>query len=299
MGWRILYIEEAEKLSLYLDNIKIVKKGINDVIIPLADIHTLILDNYMLSVTVQLLNKCCEYNINLIMCSIDHMPSVIVNPYSGNKQAPLQLRKQLQWDINAKRYLHQIIIKNKIRNQRRLLEYLQLDIEVINKLISFENEVELGDIHNREGLSAKMYFKELFGNQFRRFSEDKINAGLDYGYSILRSQITKTLISKGLNPIIGIFHKGPENQFNLSDDIIEPFRPIIDTYCFKVIKNKIGFTKENKLDLIKLTTINIKYGNTYQSFFNVLVMYIDSILYFLETGDDSRILDIVINYEKV
>ena len=89
-------------------------------------------------------------------------------------------------------------------------------------LTTSKNVLE-NDKSNREGLAAKVYFHELFGLDFRRFDDDIINAGLNYGYAILRSQISKTVIAKGLNPCLGIFHKGYDNPFNLSDDIIEVY----------------------------------------------------------------------------
>lgn len=299
MGWRVLYIEESTELHLYLDNIKIIYNNNNPVVLALSDIHTLIIDNPKLSITTQLLNKCCEYNVNVIMCSIDHMPNVVVSPFSGNRLAPLLLRKQLAWDDASKAFVHKLIIQNKIRNQRRLLEYFKLSEVVIERLISYENEVEIKDTTNREGLAAKSYFRELFGPKFLRFNDDTINAGLNYGYSILRSQISKTLIAKGLNPTFGIIHYGPENAFNLSDDIIEPFRPIVDAYCFKNLKDTFIFKKENKLALIEASTISIEYGGVNQTLFNALSMYIESIILFFETGDYTKILDIRIPYEEI
>lgn len=299
MGWRVIYIEESEKLSLYLDNIKITTMSNGDVTIPLSDIHTIIIDNIKVLISAQLINKCCENNICVIICSINHMPFSLIQPLNGNKEnAAIQLR-QIKWKELQKKEIHKLIIKNKITNQYKLLEYLKLENSCIEKLKEFANSIELGDVTNREGLSAKMYFKALFGKDFIRFNTDVINAGLDFGYQILRSQISKSVISKGLNPVFGIIHHGPENQFNLSDDIIEPFRPIIDAYCYKKLLQCNFFKQSNRIELVKLTTIYIKYGNNKQTIFNTINMFIDSIINYFETGDINKIQEISIDYESV
>ena len=95
MGWRIIYIEDANSVKLYLDNVMIVRNN-EKLTIPLSDIHTLVIDNQMITLTVPLINKCCDYNINLIICSLEHMPTSLISPFFGNYQSPLILKKQIQ-----------------------------------------------------------------------------------------------------------------------------------------------------------------------------------------------------------
>lgn len=277
MGWRIVYIEDSEYLSLFLDNIKIQKQE-REVIIPLSDIHTLIVDNYKSVLSVNLINKCIDFKVNILLCGIDHMPKTMMFPIKGNNQSPKMLRNQLKWSKKIKEYLQMEIIKGKIENQKQLLIKHKKSNQVIEKLNIFISEVIPGDSTNREGLSAKMYFRELFGPQFIRFSEDTINAGLNYGYSILRSQISKVLLSRGLNPSLGIFHKGAENIFNLSDDVIEVFRPIIDDYVYINLQNQAILTREDRLRLIKLTTNKFNYNKENHTFLNVINLYVNNIL---------------------
>lgn len=153
------------------------------------------------------------------------------------------------------------------------------------------------DKSNREGLAAKVYFHELFGLDFRRFDDDIINAGLNYGYAILRSQISKTVIAKGLNPCLGIFHKGYDNPFNLSDDIIEVFRPLIDQYAYRNLRDAIIFTKKNRIELIELTGKDAIINFQKQTIFNVISMFIDKIIYIFETGDIESYIPVRLIYE--
>ena len=292
MGWRILYIENANRVRLYLDNIRI-ERDTGDLTVPLSDIHTLVIDNQMVTITVPLIVKCSEYNINLIFCSLEHMPYACIYPFIGNYQTPQILKKQIAWTEEQKAFIWTKIVKNKIDNQIDLLKYFGKKQDVISKLIQFSNEIEINDITNREGLAAKMYFRELFGADFKRFSEDVVNAGLNYGYSILRSQISKTLIAKGLNPTLGIYHKGYDNPFNLSDDIIEIFRPLIDEYVYVNLLEAIIFKREDRINLINRTTKDVYIQGKRQSLFNAISIFIDKLLYFFETGDIEAYADSV------
>lgn len=288
MSWRIIYIEESDYLSLYLDNMKIVKNE-EDILIPLADINTILIDNYKTTLSVHLLNALCENNINVILCNIEHLPASLVIPFGGASQTAFNLRKQIEWDSLQKNYAHQEIIKSKIYNQLSLLKHLKKAEETINHLEVFHSQVELGDITNREGLSAKMYFRALFGPEFKRFEEDIINAAMNYGYAIIRSQIAKYILAKGYHPSLGIFHKGPTNLFNLADDFIEPFRPFIDLWVHNHVMNEKIFTKEHRLELIRLTTLNIEFKDVKQTLTNTIREYIDHVIAILESNEVKQI----------
>ncbi len=266
-----------------LDNLKIKTDGEKELMIPLKDIHSLIIDNYKLVLSVQLLNKCAENNINVITCGADHNPVAIVIPHNGHHQMALVIRNQLQWDEVKRMEVHKLIVQQKIRNQCRALLLCGIEQNTnFDKLLSYIQEVTPGDITNREGLAAKVYFRLLFGPDFKRFESDVINAGLNYGYTIFRSQINKVVVSKGLLSSLGIIHKGPANMFNLSDDVIEPFRPIIDVWVYNHLRNAELFTKENRLDLVKLTTHKTTVEGQKQTIFNAMVLLVDSLIEYFD-----------------
>jgi len=289
MGWRVIHITEGEYLSCMLDNLKVSTADKEDILIPLSDIHSLVIDNYKLKLTSQLITRCSENNVALIVCSVDHRPTTIVLPQSGNYQGALVLRKQLRWSKEQKSTLHSIIIEGKISNQINACKICKIDEEEINfkKLTGYITQIEESDITNREGLAAKVYFGLMFGTDFRRFDNTVVNAALNYGYSILRSQISKSIVAKGLHPAIGIFHIGPENMFNLSDDIIEPFRPIVDIWVKENIQNSSlsEFTKEHRQELLRLTSITkVIIDNKTQTLFNAMDIMVDSISQYFENG---------------
>ena len=235
MSHRIIYIEKCECLKLYLDNIKVIYND-NDILLPISDIQILVIDNYKSSLSIPLINKLTENNVCTVVCGIDHIPKSYILPMNGHFSQSGNINKQIEWDNNRKQIMHQKIVRAKIHNQAEILKVNNKSQDVINKLHQFENEVQIDDVTNREGLAAKMYFRELFGDDFIRFDEDVINAGLNYGYSIFRSLISSIIVAKGYLPNLGIFHRGKQNMFNLSDDVIEVFRPIVDHYVY----NNIG-----------------------------------------------------------
>lgn len=289
MGYKVLYIEQSHRLSLYLDNIKIEREA-GDVLYPLKDVMTLIIDNDRTVLSLKLMNKLTENNVCTILCGIDHLPKSYILPMNGNFASSGNINKQIVWQEETKLKLHKLIVQAKIKNQIDLLNKYNYKYELIQKLNQFHNEVELGDVTNREGLVAKMYFRALFGDNFKRFDEDVINAGLNYGYSILRSLIATVIVSKGYLPNMGIFHKGKTNMFNLADDLIETFRPIVDRWVYEHLLEEIIFKKEHRENLIKLSTSRVFIDERSQTIFNAVNLYMESILKVLDTNNEKHFI---------
>lgn len=282
MSHRVIYIEKCEYLRLYLDNLKVEYKD-DELLLPISDIQILVIDNYKSSLTVPLINKLTENNVCTIICGIDHLPKSYIFPMNGHFSQSGNINKQIHWNENKKSILHQKIVKAKIYNQIEILKKNNKSFPVIQKMFQFYDEVELDDKTNREGLAAKIYFREMFGENFIRFDEDIINAGLNYGYSIFRSLISSIIVAKGYLPNIGIFHKGKQNMFNLSDDIIEVFRPIVDDYVLNNMVDDILFKQEHRESLIQLTNKKVKIDNRKQTIPNAIHIYLENIFKELES----------------
>lgn len=284
MGHRVLYIESCEHLKLYLDNLKVLVNA-DEILFPISDIMILVIDNYKSTLSVPLINKLVENNVCTIICGVDHLPKTSIMPINGNFSQSGNLFKQIEWNPDHKALIHQLIVKAKLHNQTEVLKNNRLNPYVIEKILSFREEVQAGDQTNREGLAAKMYFRELFGESFTRFDTDVINAGLNYGYAIFRSLISSIIVAKGYLPNLGIFHRGKQNMFNLSDDIIEVFRPIVDNYVYCHMRNDVLLTQHHKEQLIQLTTQKVSIDHRQQTIANAIHVYIESILNVMESGN--------------
>ena len=288
MSYRVIYVEKCEYLRLYLDNLK-VEVNNDSILLPISDIQILVIDNYQSHLSVPLINKLTENNVCTILCGVDHLPKSYILPMNGHFSSSGNIFKQIHWNEKRKATLHAMIVKYKILNQIEILKMNQRNFDVIKKLYEFANSIVLDDKTNREGLAAKMYFRELFGQDFIRFDEDVINAGLNYGYAIFRSLITSIVVAKGYLANIGIFHKGKQNMFNLSDDIIEVFRPIVDHYVYNEMKEDILFKQEHREALIQLANKKIEIDDRKQTIANAISFYLDSIFKYLD-GETGHIL---------
>lgn len=290
MSWRTIYISECEKISLYLDSLLIIKNN-EEFKIPLKDIGTIIIEDNKTVITVKLMNKILEYNILFVYCDDKYNPSGILFPLNNYFRQAKTVMKQIHWDNSAKEFLWKEIIKVKLQNQVEVLSKLSKDRKTINIIKKYSTEVENDDLGNREGLGAKIYFKEMFGKDFirERGKTDVINSSLNYGYTILNSKIARIISSKGLLTYLGIHHKNEYNQFNFASDILEVYRPLVDYFVHEYMKNAKYFSKEDRIELINLLNAKILYNGYMETVANSMEKYIDFIYKFFDTGEFEEI----------
>jgi len=291
LSWRIVYITESEEMKLYLDNLKVINKG-QEVLIPLSDIHTIVVDNPRTIVTGRLMNKLTEYHILLIFCNEKHHPNVFSLGLYSHYRVYGVLHKQIGWSDQAKGEMWQKIIKIKIRNQASVLEYLNKNSESIKHLRRLSDRVEFEDGDNREGHAAKLYFNELFGKEFRRErnSVDSYNAALNYGYIVLRACVAKTVVAYGLHPSFGIGHRNQFNAFNLVDDCMEVFRPIVDIWVAMTVEQEDYLTLETKQLLIRRLSAKVKIGGQNQTVLNAIDLFVQSFIRAMNDNNNKQLV---------
>lgn len=294
MAFRSILISEATKINLDLNNIVIRYNGDN-YYINLDEISTLVLDDARCLVSIKLLSELCEKGISVILTDGSHKPVGTLTTLYNNVRAPKKNKEQITWDENLKGYLWTEIVKNKIKNQMEVLKLLH-KTEKMQILEEYINTIEFGDKTNREGLASRTYFKELFGISFKRFNEDIINFCLNYAYQIIRSKISQEIVALGYQPSFGICHKNEYNTFNLADDFIEVFRPIIDYYVYKILNEAVDeyLTPSLKGKLVNIVNERVEYRNSSYKIHNVITFYLQDLTNFLENGDLSKI-----NFPKI
>lgn len=199
MGWRTVVISNHCKLT-YKNNYMVIRN--NDVnMIHILEIDTLVIETTQVSITSILLSELLDKKIKVIFCDERHNPKGEMVPYYGCHNTSKKIMNQLKWKQNIKRSVWQKIIIQKILNQRYVLQKFNKENEEM--LLEYAKNVEVGDKTNREGHSAKVYFNNLFGNEFTRDNMDDINAGLDYGYAVLLSSFNKEIVKKWIYNTIG------------------------------------------------------------------------------------------------
>lgn len=290
MGFRNVLITEDCKLKLKLNNLIVVKSNGDEVSIPINDINSIVIDNFDVTLTIRLMENLAQNNVSVITCNKQHLPVGIYTGMNIHSRSTKVLNKQISLEENKKAELWEKITKIKIKNQRQVLEMTDCTDESIKKLNEYYIQVQYYDETNREGHAAKVYFNELFGKDFSRDDDNfLINSALNYGYAIVRAHIARLCVSYGLNTTLGVFHKNEYNQFNLCDDLIEPFRPIVDLLSIKIMYGENLFTIKHRRELISIVDHKIFYQNKKMYLANVLDEFVSSYSNFLENGNIDTI----------
>ena len=227
MAWRVVAIENPARLSVR-DNQLVIAQEMESTL-PIEDIDALILDNYGSTITTNLLTALATKGTTTVICDEKHLPASVLLPYSQHSRQAKVSRQQLSMSQPLKKQLWQQIIISKITNQADVLRSRGLDDSTLRSL---SNDVKSGDTSNRESIAARIYFDQILGDATRR-KPIWHNAALNYGYAMVRSHIARHIAARGLVASQGLFHHNELNSFNLADDLIEPYRAVVDMYILE------------------------------------------------------------------
>lgn len=217
----------------------VLKSEIRESTIPIEDIGFLVLDHPEIYLSIPAMNLIVENNTAIIICGSNHLPNgTFLNLNSHHIQQEI-FKNQIEASVPLKKQLWQQTIIEKIRNQGELLAKITENKNAFDFLAS---KVLSGDTSNMEGVAAQQYWKNFplpnyEDNGIKRERHgDYPNNFLNYGYAILRAATARALSGSGLLNTLGIHHKNKYNAFALADDIMEPFRPIVDEKVFDIMK---------------------------------------------------------------
>ena len=300
MNFRVVYISNSCKLA-YKNNNLVVHNDNGETHIPLCDISVLLIENLASNITTKLLSNLTQNKIVTITCDEHHLPNGILLPYNGKIRMLESYKYQASCTQEFKNKLWDKIIKNKIYNQASILEYASQQEEA-TVLISMIDKVNNGDKFNIEAHVAQTYWKTIFRESFHYFTRnmsDVRNASLNYGYAIIRSIISNTLSCKGFILYDGIHHRSELNQFNLTDDIIEPFRAFVDFEVYEIFENE-GCEKKQLDSELKRRLLGIVDNEAYinkQKFtlINAIDKYCDGIYNCYKLNSDEKLIEVTIN----
>jgi CRISPR-associated protein Cas1 len=208
--------------------------------VPLDDIGVLMISAFGATCTKEALVSLAERGAVTVLCGSKGLPSALVLPINANYESALRIRLQSQVSQPLKKRLWQSIVISKLKNQSQVLKFFEKH-EKASLIDIFSRQVHSGDPQNREACGARAYWKALFGEEFSRSPDgDWPNGLLNYGYALLRAFTARAICAAGLNPIFGIHHENSTNPFPLADDIMEPYRPLVDYYVKKALSEGIS-----------------------------------------------------------
>ena len=285
MGYRQVIIKKSEKIN-FKDNQLVITKDSIQSKVPLEDINFVLIEDSTTIITTRLLAEFGKNAISLIVCDEKYEPTSIMYPYNYHFKQLNVFNNQIQTPEIIKNELWNLIVKRKIENSIKVLEMTSKEEYPISILTSYLDEVIDGDIKNREGLAAKLYFRSLFGNKFIRFYDDAVNSALNYGYTIITSSIIRNLAVYGLNTYLGLHHNSKINNFNLAYDLIEPYRCIVDKFVYDN-QSQITYplTFEFRKKLINLLNKEVLHNNKRYTIEYSIGLLIKSYIKTISTGE--------------
>lgn len=231
MAWRVVAIENPAKLS-FKDNKLIIKQG-DEVALPLEDIDSLVIDNREIILSTNIISALSHFGVNTIICDEKHLPSTVILPHGQASRGAKNARIQLNMGEALRKQLWRKNIIKKIKNQAIVLRKNDFSVEA-DKLDKLASTVRSGDAGNNESIAARIYFDRLLGDATRR-KPMWHNSALNYGYAIVRGALAREIAARGLVTEVGINHHSELNQYNLVDDFIETFRPLVDDYIINSV----------------------------------------------------------------
>ena len=283
--WRTVIVSGGQKMTVK-DNWLHIFTETDEKRVPIGDLYSVVIDNPNTLISQKVLTALSESGVHIIICNDRHLPSSVVLPLNCHSNAYFVFSRQTEISDGTKNMLWQKIVKQKIINQADALRLAGVNAEKYNEIQELAQFVSPGDTKNIEAVAARKYFRAFFGKTFRRSDDDVTNAALNYGYSIVRSAVAKSLTGYGYNCLLGLHHKSPTNSFNLADDIMEPLRPlvdlVVDSMCDELFEK---LTFENKSKIISLVNLPVKFDDKNMRVRYAIDRCVASLTSFFNTGD--------------
>lgn len=255
--------------------------------IALSDIWVIIIDNPQVTMTSALISSINDAGIGVLYCGPNHMPNGLALPLGAHSRHAEIVEHQLAISKPLRNQIWKRIVIKKIENQAKALELSGGNPNDVRKICSYAQKVQSNDKSNRESIAAGEYFKALlpYGTRWN----GPMTAPLNYGYAILRSGIAQCAVSHGWLVSRGIHHHSAENAINLVDDLIEPFRPIVD---LKVVSDNIlePLSTLNKKALTEVTSVLVSIDGHRHSVQTAIDIYCESLRRAVELKDADQLL---------
>lgn len=228
--------------------------------VPIEDIGLLMLDHQQITITQALMAKLLANNTAVITCNDTHHPTGMMLNLDGHSLQSQKFQAQIEASVPLKKQLWQQTIIAKITNQAAVLEKQRADHKL---LLHYAKEVKSGDSDNHEAKAAAHYWKHIFP-RFIQFKRERHglppNNLLNYGYAILRAIVARSLTGSGLLPTLGIHHRNQYNAYCLADDIMEPYRPLVDQLICKIVRENgeyLDMTPSMKKALLEIPAMDV------------------------------------------
>lgn len=228
--------------------------------VPIEDIGVVVLDNRQITITSCLVSELLNNNIALVTCDEKSLPIGLMLPLHANTLQSERFQDQLEASLPLRKQLWQQTVEAKIRNQAGVLK--KVTGANARNMLAWAGSVKSGDSDNMEARAAAFYWKNIFP-ELDSFTRDRYGSApnnlLNYGYAILRAVIARSLVATGLLPTLGIHHHNRYNSYCLADDIMEPYRPYVDSLVVDIMADNPcpQLTRDIKVKLLSIPVLDV------------------------------------------
>ncbi len=258
MAYRNVMVTQPCRISCQREQLII--QGETSASFPLEDLLSLLIESRQCTLTTAALSALAKSGTTVFLCDEKHIPCAVALPLAQHSRQLEVTRAQLAWTQSERNRWWQQIVVSKIRNQAECLSLCGL-FDSASVLYKQAQAVTRGDRENREATAAALHFPALFGKGFTRSAEyDGRNAALNYGYAILRGCMARCLAVYGFIPWVGLHHGSTLNAWNLADDMMEPYRPVVDLFVAAQVDEEAALDTRLKSQLFNLLNVDILSG---------------------------------------
>ncbi len=285
MVWRSVVINQPARLKR--EQFALLVEQEQSARVPFEDIAVIVLNHREITLTHPVLSACAEYGIGLYSTGDNHQPSGVFLPFQSHSRATKMLRLQLALDKPTGKRAWAYMVQAKINNQAFCMKLLgRGDHE---RLESYSRRVRSGDTGNMEAQASAYYFPQIFYKGFHRGQNTWTNAALDYGYAVMRGACARALVAHGMLPTIGLFHSSEQNAFNLADDLIEPFRAIVDLHVAtnRRVDDEQELIPTDKAALVSLLHVDVRMPRGVMSVLASVEQAAESLMRLYDGGGES------------
>lgn len=289
MSWRVIDVsEDGRYLHAERDWLVVQDKRTEIGRVPLSDVQSVLVHAGHATYSHGLLLRLSAHDIPLVVCDNRHEPVAILMSLSGHHRHAGRVRAQTESSLPLRKRIWRDLVRGKIIEQARSLASFDITgNEGLNKLVS---KVRAGDPENVEARAARYYWPRIFGKNFRRDrGQPGINAHLNYGYTILRSALARAVTAAGLLPSLGVGHINARNNFCLVDDLMEPFRPLVDRLVRENRESWDGeITPHGRSELAGIMTRTIMTDEGETDLYRAMAMVVNSLVKLFE-GEEKKL----------
>jgi CRISP-associated protein Cas1 len=239
--------------------------------IPLEDIAVIVAAHPQVTFTLAVVAGLARHGGLLVTCDEKRQPAAMMLPLDTHHVQTVRYAAQAQLSLPARKRLWQQIVRAKIAAQARLLVERNANDGALGMVAG---RVRSGDPGNMEAHAARIYWRGLMGESFRRSPEGEgLNSCLNYGYAVLRAAVARAICAAGLHPTFGLHHRNQYDAFCLADDLMEPFRPLVDRAAVRLGDERgpgVEFDRDAKRALLEPLLGRFAAGGESRSLFDWL-----------------------------